>query len=54
MQSNTLVIKCFNSGVTVQLHRRFELVEHRLMIETATLPDGSPVSMIVLHKVSTN
>ncbi len=53
MQSNTLVIKCFNNGATVQLHLRFELVEHGLMIETATLPDGSPVSTIVLHKVST-
>jgi hypothetical protein len=24
------------------------------MIETATLPDGSPVSTIVLHRVSSN
>jgi len=54
MQSNTLIIKCFNNGATVQLHLRFELVERGLMIETATLPDGSPVSTIVLHKVSTN
>ena len=54
MQSNTLIIKCFNNGATVQLHLRFELLERGLMIETATLPDGSPVSTIVLHKVSTN
>ena len=54
MQSDTLIIKCFNNGATVQLHLRFELVERGLMIETATLPDGSPVSTIVLHKVSTN
>ena len=54
MQSNSLIIECFNNGATVQLHLRFELVERGLMIETATLPDGSPVSTIVLHKVSTN
>ena len=54
MQSNTLIIKCFNNGATVQLHLRFEIVEPGLMIETATLPDGNPVSTIVLHKVSTN
>ena len=54
MQSNSLVIKCFNNGATVQLHVRFELVERGLMIETATLPDRSPVSTIVLHRVSTN
>jgi hypothetical protein len=54
MQSDTLIIKCFNNGAMVQLHLRFELVERGLMIETATLPDGSPVSTIVLHKVSTN
>ena len=39
---------------TVQLHLRFELVDRGLMIETATLSDGSAVSTIVLHKVSTN
>ena len=54
MQSNSLIIECFNNGATVQLHLRFELVERGLMIETATLPDGSPVSTIVLHKVSTD
>ena len=54
MQSNSLIIQCFNNGATVQLHLRFELVERGLMIETATLPGGSPVSTIVLHRVSTN
>jgi hypothetical protein len=54
MRSNTLIIKCFNNGATVQLHLRFELVERGLMLETATLPDGSPVSTIVLHRISTN
>ena len=54
MQSDTLTIQCFNNGAMVHLHLRFELVERGLMIETATLPDGSPVSTIVLHRVSTN
>jgi len=54
LQSNALVIKCFNNGATVQLHDSFELVDRGLMIETTTLPDGSPVSTIVLHRVSTN
>jgi len=54
MQSNSMTIKCFDNGASVQLHLSFELVDNGLMIETATLPDGSPVSTIVLHKVSTN
>lgn len=54
MQSNSMTIQCFNNGATVQLRLRFELVERGLMIETATLADGTPVSTIVLHRVSTN
>jgi hypothetical protein len=54
MQSDMLTIKCFNNGATVQLHVRYELVDDGLMFEVATLPDGTPVSTIVLHKVSTN
>ena len=42
MQSNSLIIKCFNNGATVQLHLRFELVERGLMIETATLAGRQP------------
>ena len=53
MRSNMLVIKCFNNGATVQLHVTYELVDRGLMIETAALADGSPVSTIALHKVST-
>ena len=53
MQSNAHVIHRSNDGATVQLHLRFELIERGLMIETATLPVGSPVRTIVLHKVST-
>jgi hypothetical protein len=31
---------------------RYELISSGLMIEVATLQDGTPVSTIVLHKVS--
>lgn len=54
MVSNAMTIQCFNNGARVHLHLRFELVANGLMIETATLADGSPVSTIVLHKVSLN
>jgi len=54
MVSNAMTIQCFNNGATVHLHLRFEIVSEGLMIETATLADGSPVSTIVLHKVSLN
>ena len=42
----------FNNGASVVLHSRFELIDRDLMIEHATLPDGTPVSTIVLHRVS--
>jgi hypothetical protein len=52
MASNALRIQCFNNGASVVLHLRFELVDRNLMIERATRPDGTPVSTIVLHRVS--
>jgi hypothetical protein len=52
LQSNTLTIECFNNGASVVLHVRYELVEHDLMVEVTTRPDGTPVSTIVFHKVS--
>jgi len=54
MQSNTLTIKCFNNGATVVLHTRYELVADGLMFEVITRPDGTPVTTIVFHRVSTN
>jgi hypothetical protein len=52
MQSDNLRIQCFNNGASVVLHVRYELVGKNVMLECATLPDGSPVSTIVLHRVS--
>src|SRR5262245_33562531 len=51
MRSDALMIQCFNNGASVVLHVRFELISPGLMIEVATLADGTPVSTIVLHKV---
>ena len=52
MQSNSLNIQCFNVPASVVLRARYELVSSGLMIEVATLQDGTPVSTIVLHRVS--
>jgi hypothetical protein len=52
MSTNNLRISCFNNGAQVTLRARYELVSDGLMIEVATLQDGTPVSTIILHKVS--
>jgi hypothetical protein len=52
LQSNTLVLRCFNNGAIVVLHVRFELLGKGLMVEHLTRPDGTQVSNIVFHKVS--
>jgi hypothetical protein len=52
MSTDNLRILCFNNGAQVTLRARYELVSDGLMIEVATLQDGTPVSTIVLHKVS--
>jgi hypothetical protein len=52
MPSGNLRIVCFNNGASVVLHSRFELINRDLMIEHATRSDGTPVSTIVLQRVS--
>lgn len=47
--SNSLTIQC-NDGPSVVLHLRFEPIARGLLLEHATLPDGTPVSTIVLHQ----
>src|SRR5262245_60440458 len=54
LQSDNLIIQCFNNGASVFLHVRYELLSKSLMKEVATLEDGAPVSTIILHKVSTD
>jgi hypothetical protein len=52
MRSDALTIQCFNVDASVVLRVRYELISPGLMNEFATLQDGTPVSTIVLHKVS--
>jgi hypothetical protein len=52
MQSNNLTLRCFNNGAAVVLHVRFDLIRKNMMLEHATLADGTPVSTIVFHRVS--
>jgi hypothetical protein len=52
MRSNTLTIRCFNNGLSVVLHVRYELVGRGLMLEHSTREDGTPVGTIVFHNVS--
>jgi hypothetical protein len=52
MQSNTLTIQCFNNGVSVVLHVRYELIGNGLMLEDTTRSDGVVVGTIVFHRVS--
>ena len=52
MQSDTLTIRCFNTGASVVLHVHYALIAKGLMVERTTRLDGSPVSTIVFHKVS--
>lgn len=52
MQSDTLTIQCFNLAASVVLQARYELLGSGLMVEVTTQQDGTPVSRIVLHKVS--
>jgi len=52
MQSNTLTIQCFNVSASVVLRVRYELIGNGVMAEVTTTQDGTPVSTIVLHRVS--
>ena len=52
LRSNNLTLRCFNNGASVTLHVTFELIGNGLMVEVATLANGTPVSTIVFHKVS--
>jgi hypothetical protein len=54
LRSDTLTLECFNNGASVVLHVRYELVDKGLMREVTTRTDGTPVSTIILHKLSEN
>jgi len=50
--SNNLTLRCFNNGLSVVLHVRYELAAAGLMLEHTTRDDGTPVGTIVFHKLS--
>jgi hypothetical protein len=52
LESNNLTLQCFDNGAVVVLRTRFELIGDGIMAETATLQDGTPVSTIIFHRVS--
>lgn len=48
----TIACTCFNNGQSVTLRVRYELGGDGLMLEHAARQDRTPVSTIVLHRVS--
>jgi hypothetical protein len=53
MTTDNLTIRCFNSGAQVVLRVTYELIGNGVMAEVTTTQDGTPVSTIFLHRVST-
>ena len=54
LQTDSLTIECSNTGASVVLRARYEVITAGVIVEHTTAQDGSPVSRIVLHKVSLN
>ena len=52
LATDNLAIQCFNNGASVVLKARFELLDANTMVETASLQDGTPVSIILLHRIA--
>ena len=52
MQSDNLMLQCFNNGASVVLHVRYELLRNGLMAEVTTRPDRTAISTILFHRVS--
>jgi hypothetical protein len=50
--SDNLVIACTNSGSTVRLKLRYDVVERNVIRETLTTEGGDPVDKIIFHRVS--
>jgi len=50
--SDDLVIKCTNSGDTVRLKARYDVIDRGIIRETLTTQDGAPVDTIIFHRVS--
>ena len=52
MRTDNLKITCFNTGDVVLLKASYVLIDDSVMIEVSTTQDGSPVTRVILHKVS--
>jgi hypothetical protein len=52
MRTVNLKITCLNTGVIVLLKARYVLIDDSTMVEVVTAQDGTPVDMIIFHKVS--
>jgi hypothetical protein len=52
LTSDNLVITCFNTGSTVRLKVRYDLVDTNIIRESVTQQDGTPVDEILFHRVS--
>ena len=49
--ADDLTIQCTNTGATVRLKYRFELIDKDVARETVTRPNGEPVDQIIFHRL---
>ena len=52
MESSTATIACSNTGASVTLRLRYELIRNGVIVEESSTPAGTLVSRIVFHRVS--
>ena len=50
--SGNLVITCTNTGSTIRLRVRYDVIDRNIIRETTTTQAGEPVDRIILHRVS--
>jgi hypothetical protein len=50
--SDNLVIRCINTGSTVTLKVRYDVIDRNIVRETVTTQGGDPVDEIIFHRVS--
>jgi hypothetical protein len=50
--SENLVITCTNTGSTIRLKVRYDVIDRGIVRETVTTQSGEPVDEIIFHRVS--
>jgi hypothetical protein len=50
--SDNFIIRCTNTGSTVELKVRYDVIDRNILRETVTTHSGEPVDEIILHRVS--